>query len=415
MTAALAGFLLLSTACTNEQNPSLAAIGNTTPSSDEILANIATDRFDDALTPVATVSTITTSSAPADTEPIWVPKDRNILPLPWADFHEMKERRGGSDSDLVESSGTLRIEGKCLYLDEWSPKQSRSHEPSRWVLSLPSDLVQYDAEKGELWYHRRISVTGPFLSGDEVVVGDVYWRSTRSLACGNHRIMRAFSIEDCGYLSDRYRRACSVAAYSSTYGVLPDEANRRLERVAGMEVALAELRKAEPRRTAGWGIDQADPYARIGETFVAWLWLIGDEPPSATAQMLAAGHADVEFRSGATTSYAALQDAQQRFAEGRGTYLPSDTLGGTVERFELSEAVAGAWIDHRSNLLEIEVDTRWIPYEVASVLLTGDSDSYDDDRRPPQDELYSKIAEELQEHIDVPFSVVYGWLDHSDR
>ena len=182
-----------------------------------------------------------------------------------------------------------------------------------------------------------------------------------------------------------------------------------------MEVVLAELRKAEPHRTAGWGIDQADPYGRIGETFVAWLWLVGDEPPSAAAQMLAAGHADVEVRSGATTSYAALQDAQQRFAEGRGIYFPNDVPDDSVERFELSRAVAGTWIDHRSNLLEIEVDTRWIPFEVASVLLTGDSGSYDDDRWPPQDELYGKIAEALQEHIDVPFSVVYGWLDHSDR
>ncbi|MDE0496061.1 MAG: hypothetical protein OXH86_01795 [Acidimicrobiaceae bacterium] len=352
-----------------------------------------------------------TLSAPEDAESLWVPREENVLPLPWADFHEMYQRRSGTDSDLMETNGTLRIEGKCLYLDELPAEQYRPHDEQRWVLALPNDLIQYDETSGELWFHRRIHVLGPFLSGDEVVASDISWRRARSSECGNHRIISAGSIDDCPYLSDKYRRACSVAAYSATHGWLPDEASRRLDRIVEMEAVLAELREVDPHRTAGWGVDQADLYTKIGDSFVAWLWLTGDDPPSQELRKIAAEHPDVEIRTGASTSYEALHAAQEAFAKRTSVDLPLVTLGSNVDEFDLSRVVAWTWINHRSNVLEIGIDRRWIPHEVASVLLTGDPDAYDDSRWPPENELYAKIAEVLRDHIDVPFVVAWGLID----
>lgn len=371
---------------------------------------IAANAANDIRSSAATMST-SASSTPDDAESLWVPRERNVLPLPWADFHEMYQRQPGTDSELMETRGTLRLEGKCLYLDELPTEQYRPHDELRWVLALPEDLVQYDETSGELWFHRRIHVLGPFLSGDEVVASDISWRRDRSSVCGNHRIISAGSIDHCPYLSDKYRRACSVAAYSATHGWLPDEANRRLDRIVEMEPLLAELREAEPLRTAGWGIDQADLYTKIGDSFVAWLWLTGDDPLSEELRQIAGEHQDVEIRTGASTSYASLFAAQGVFAEGTSVDLELTSLGGEVVEFDLSRAVAWTWINHRSNVLEIGIDRRWIPHDVASVLLTGDPDAYDDSRWPPEDELYAKIAEVLRVHIDVPYVVVWGLID----
>ncbi|WP_419842794.1 hypothetical protein [Candidatus Poriferisodalis sp.] len=192
------------------------------------------------------------------------------------------------------------------------------------------------------------------------------------------------------------------------------EARRRLARLPEMEALLAELHAAELHRTAGWGIDHAvpgqwwgrDTEAIQGDSFVAWLWLTGDGPPSAGAEAVAAGHDDVEIRFGASASYAALAAARARFADGFGVFLPRDAVEGDEHRFALSDAVAGVRVDHRLNLLAVEVDERWVARDDAWALLGRDPFS---DGRPAEDELLARIAEELQDLIDVPFAVVAGW------
>lgn len=354
-----------------------------------------------------------TSSAPPEAESLWVPDAEWVLPLPWANFHEMHERRPGSDSELMETSGTLQIDGKCLYLDELSIEPRRPGDPLRWVLSLPNDLVQYDDSDEALWVHRRLGPVGPFVTGDEIIVGDISWGSRRSSVCGDHQILHApESIELC---SSRHRYSCSVSSYSSIYGVPPSEAERRLDRIPQMKAVLAELRDAEPQRTAGWGVDRADPFIRIGESFVAWLWLAGDDPPSPQAQALATAHPDIELRTGASVTYAQLRSAQQQFAGGNDIYLPRDTLDGAVQAIELSETVAWTWINHRSNALEIAIDTYRIPHDVGSVMLTGDPTFYDDNRWPPRDELFAAIADDVQARVDVPFDIVFRRIDPDER
>jgi len=279
------------------------------------------------------------------------------------------------------------------------------------VLSLPSDLIQYDRTKDELWFHHHVGMAGPFSSGDEIKVNDVRLREARSAACGDHRVMSGSSIEDCGFLHGRYRFPCTIAAYSATHGVLPTEASRRLERIPDLEVILASLRDAEQHRLAGWGIDQALTYAKVGASFGAWLWLTGDDPPSPQAQELAAAHPDVVFRTGASATYAQLQDAQQRFAYGLDIFLPHDDSDGTVERFELSNVVAWTWIDLRSNVLEIAIDTTKIPRQTAALMLTGNHEYEEKFGGIPMDQLPAKIAAEIEHLIDVPFTVSHGEPD----
>ncbi|WP_419855034.1 hypothetical protein [Candidatus Poriferisodalis sp.] len=367
---------------------------------------------------------IATRTTSAINESLWYPRLENIRPLPWADFHEMYERRvyEVAESILSRAVGVPHVEGKCLYLDVFYRMHQRPSFPGdgprdtlRWVLSLPNDLVQYDEANEELWFHHRVHTAGPFSLGKEIMIDDAQWLVDRSPECGNHRILRGSSIESCGYLSDRFTRACTVAIYSSTHRVLPTEANRRLERIPEMEIVLAGLRETESKRTAGWGIDQADPYMRIGESFVAWLWLTGDDPPSPQAQEVAAEHSDIELRIGASVTYAQIQSAQQQFGDGNGIYLPRDTLDGAVQAIELSEAVAWTWINHRANALEIAIDTYRIPHDVGSVMLTGDPNSYGDNRWPPQDELFATIADDIRARIEVPFDIVFQRIDPDER
>lgn len=377
-----------------------------------VLPTSTTSTRDATLEMVSAVSSLTSPSTSSKIERLWVPRADRVLPLPWADFHEMHERRPGSDSDLLETSGTLQIDGKCLYLDEWPREQDRPGDQLRWVLSLPRDLVQYDDVENAFWLHRQLGPVGPFVAGDEIVANDVSWSGIHSSACEDQRILHVLSIELC---SSRHRYACSVASYSSTHRVLPSEAERRLERIPRMEAILAELRNAEPHRTAGWGIDHADPYMQIGESFVAWLWLAGDDPPSPQAQALATAHPDIELRTGASVTHAQLRSAHQQFAGGDDIYLPRDTLDGAVQAIELSEAVAWTWINHRSNALEIAIDTYRIPHDVGSVMLTGDPTFYDDNRWPPQAELFAAIADDVQARIDVPFDIVFRRIDPDER
>lgn len=355
---------------------------------------------------------VSTTSIPD--EVLWRPRAENTLPLPWGKFHEAYIRRYFSEEELILSIvvGTLQIEDNCLYLDLRDTERVTvalgplAYQPSRWVLSLPSDLIQYDSTRDEIWFHNRVNLAGPFSSDNEIKVNDARYLNRRSAVCGNHPILSGSSIEDCGFLHGRYRFPCTVAAYSATHGVLPAEASRRLERIPKLEAVLELLRDTESERTAGWGIDQALPYTRIGESFVAWLWLVGEDPPRPQAEAIAASHPDVEIRTGAVATYAQLRDAQQHFADGKGIFLPQDDFNGDVKRFQLSGTVAWTWIDLRSNVLEIAVDTTLVPRRAASLILTGDHDYEEKFGGLPMARLPEEIAAQIQHLIDVPFIVV---------
>ena len=68
----------------------------------------------------------------------------------------------------------------------------------------------------------------------------------------------------------------AVASYASDYNVTHTEAQRRLDRIQPLQDILAEIRSHETERLAGWGIDHT-------AAFTGWVWLTGDQPPTADA------------------------------------------------------------------------------------------------------------------------------------
>ncbi|WP_419842459.1 hypothetical protein [Candidatus Poriferisodalis sp.] len=348
------------------------------------------------MTTAATLATTTT-------EALWQPKPTNVLPLPWIDFHEAHQRRNATEEIgmLSEAMGALRVEDRCIYFGES-------------VLSLPQGLVQYDDTAREFWLHQRVYVQGPFRTGSEVYTRNFRDLRTESPACGNRPIMTAESLELC---EDRFHYSCDVAFYSRNHGVLPSEAQRRLDRVPEMEAILAAMHATEPRRTAGWGIDLADPWSMYtdewgrcrsesgtyteepcDESFVAWLWLTGDELPGAAATAIAAAHDDVEIRLAAGTSYAALRAAQYRLSGHQGILRLRETIDTGGERqVEWAYEVAESLIDHRANRLSIHVDVQ--------------QNRPSDKRRYPGSDgkLSAHIISQLQDIVDVPISVSWEW------
>ncbi|MCY3948758.1 MAG: hypothetical protein OXF61_06100 [Acidimicrobiaceae bacterium] len=336
------------------------------------------------------------------------PPLQNVLPLPWADFEEMWDPRPYTDSDLMYGAGRLRVENNCLYLVvENELHYDPRHEQSRYALSLPRGWVQVDPVTNELWVHGAHNsygqLWGPIAMGERVEVANQP-RTHRSEECDNEYLWYSSYVIPCIRHFEPGRILCPAEEYSREYGVSRSEAERRLAQLLELEGLFTDLRAVEQDRIAGWGFDH-------GSSFVAWLWLTGVEPPDHALLELIAEHPYVEIRTGASTSHEALLASQEAFAEGNSVGLQLVSRGGEVVEFGLSRAVAWTWINHRSNVLEIGIDHRWIPHDVASVLLAGDPDAYDDSRWPPQDELYAKIADVLRDHIDVPFVVVRGLID----
>ncbi|WP_419842728.1 hypothetical protein [Candidatus Poriferisodalis sp.] len=323
---------------------------------------------------------------------------------------------GETASIEFEIEGTLRIDGRCAYLDQGRDLQSDSDFMVRFVLSLPKGLTQYDETSDELWLHQRMHVQGPFGHEDEVIIDDADGGSIRSTECGDYPIRAVRGIERC---IDRHHYRCTVAAYSMAYGVLPSEAQRRLDRVPEMEMVLASLRTLESTRTAGWDIDALDWYfvdrsvagtgvlPRPDEPFVAWLWLTGQEPPNPAAAALAAQHHDVEIRTGAAVTHAALIAAYEAFDNGRGVSLLLEAADGGQRRWELAEMLAKTWVDHRANRLSIVVDpTRMARTDAWALLGVHTGKGF-----PPDDaELFAKLEQELRPLIEVPFAVVRGQM-----
>ena len=135
-----------------------------------------------------------------------------------------------------------------------------------------------------------------------------------------------------------------VTSYAADYSVSLAEAQRRLDRNQPLQEILASIRDLEAARLAGWGIDH-------GTSFIGWVWLTGDDPPSAAAARVANSHADVEIRTGANHSYAELQVAQNRLFRNGATGRVNDGPVSGVARM-----VTYTDIDMDANAVSIGID-----------------------------------------------------------
>lgn len=184
----------------------------------------------------------------------------------------------------------------------------------------------------------------------------------------------------------------AVASYALEYSVTAQEAERRLDRIQPIQEILASIRDLEGSRLAGWGIDHSG-------TLKGWVWLTGNQPPTAGAASIANAHADVEIRTGATHSYAALLAAQDGLGAVGPTGRVNDNSGSDVWSI-----VTFTDIDLRDNGIEIGIDPA-LGMSVPGGLTDTVEPSVTDEALQAK---ATEVAGILQDHIPVRFAVVDG-------
>ena len=185
----------------------------------------------------------------------------------------------------------------------------------------------------------------------------------------------------------------AVASYAADYSVTSQEAQRRLDRIQPLQEILASIRELESARLAGWGIDHTG-------TFTGWVWLTGNEAPSAAAATIADTHTDVQIRTGATHTRAELLAAQQSLFQDVG---PTGQVTDGPET-QIQRIVTYTGISMRANAVRIGIDPRR-----AAATPGGLEDS--GPVAMANEALQAKITEatrQLQDHIEVTFKVEDG-------
>ncbi len=185
----------------------------------------------------------------------------------------------------------------------------------------------------------------------------------------------------------------SVRSYAAEFSVSLEEAERRLDRIQPIQELLAAIRDAEGTRVAGWGIDHAG-------TFGGWVWLTGNEPPSAQAQQTADAHADVRIRLGADHSYAELQAAQDTLFNDIG---PTGNVGSDPLA-EIERMVTYTGINMEANAIRIGIDPGLLTTKVPGDL---------DDPGPVTitDEAFQTKATEVTKQLQNTINVAYNIED----
>ena len=190
------------------------------------------------------------------------------------------------------------------------------------------------------------------------------------------------------------------------YGVFPSEAQQQLALIPELQGVLERLRGIEQHRFAGWGIDRDS----TDGSYLAWLWVMGSDPPSDAAQLLADEHDDIELRIGAVLTYEELDQALMEFNNGSEFYLPlSDTSYLRYPQLELRSVVRRSYVDHRANRLEVSIDSLGISRSVASAVLTGNARTITHRYDISREELVAVIGELLTQHLGVPVRVTDNW------
>ena len=141
----------------------------------------------------------------------------------------------------------------------------------------------------------------------------------------------------------------AVASYAADYGVSHAEAQRRIDRIDPLQELMESIREIEAERLAGWGIDHQG-------RFTAWVQLTGSAPASPEADRVAAGHADLEIRTGAAHTYAELLSGQRRLMSLGATGRTDDTAGQPTALEGLADMIAFTGIDMANNAVRVGID-----------------------------------------------------------
>ncbi len=196
----------------------------------------------------------------------------------------------------------------------------------------------------------------------------------------------------------------AVVSYAADYSVTQQEAKRRLDRIQPLQGILAEIRAHEADRLAGWGIDHTG-------TFTGWVWLTGDAAPSSAASDIAAVHSDVEIRTGAVHSLAALLDAQESLFENLHDLGPVGRVNdGPGSIAEIERITTFTSIDMRDNALEIGIDPALAskapssPLDHPGLTEVGPVGVTDEALQTK----ITQVTDQLKDHINVKYIITDG-------
>lgn len=195
-----------------------------------------------------------------------------------------------------------------------------------------------------------------------------------------------------------------VASYAAEYSVTLVEAQQRLERIPELQEIVEALHASESERLAGWGIDHHG-------SMTAWVWLTGAEPPTSAALAIANLHDDVQIRTGAQVTFAALASAQDQFGLGVGIGAVGSTGAVGGNRIDLSNMITHTAVDLSANALEIGIEVT-----AASPRPSGALDPADDqapigplgntDDVNNSDATLAYVMQLIAPHVSVPFNVI---------
>ncbi len=133
----------------------------------------------------------------------------------------------------------------------------------------------------------------------------------------------------------------AVTSYASDYSVSFEVAEQNLRRIVELQEIMVSIIGLERSRVAGTGIDH-------GVDMRGWVWLVGDDPASASAARIADAYGDIEIRFGAAHTYAELRKAQDS--------LDFDSVAGPETKARLSDVVVYTAVDVDANSVEIGID-----------------------------------------------------------
>lgn len=141
----------------------------------------------------------------------------------------------------------------------------------------------------------------------------------------------------------------AVASYAADYSVSHSEARKRLARIDPLQELMETIRELEAVRLAGWGIDH---HGR----FTAWLKLTGSGPASPGASRIAAGHTDLEIRTGAAHTYAELLSGQRQLMALGAIGRTDETAAQPTPLEGLADMISYTGIDMANNAVRVGID-----------------------------------------------------------
>ena len=342
-------------------------------------------------------------------------------------------------SNAISDWGVLEIDGRCPYLwvpDEEVPLGSRNTPESIYVrngietrgqapaalrrtfIRLGQPEVDFTVETQQL----RVRGSEAMTTGDLVEVGGV-------LADGYFTGLDHY-VEEChapSVIAPSFMRLCAPGPeywpgfcepsevraaiealdsgqpdsptvaedfYAEQYGVDLPKAQGRLARIPMLQALLDEIFEIELDRVAGLAIDHYD-------AFGAWVWLKGNDAPSARTAEIAAANTDLEVRTGASHTYFELRDATDEIRDILGMRPIADESDG------LGWLVHFVDNDMRANRIEIGVDPG---HETRTLGIAVDPDR----PRATDQEVRAAMAaieEALEGRISVAYTVTDGRRD----